>query len=276
MESEHHLDMETLALVVEGQCPPERRAEVNEHLNSCPDCYELVIASSRFLEQEPQARPSARRRWLWLIAPALAAAAALVVLFWPAPGQGLPRQLYADLAAEVALEQGYATVRFRLPLAVPDEVVAARRTVRSPEQSPFESPTFEQLQEALSEAETRAADRPEARRAKISTLLLTGHYSEALDAANQALAREPGKTDLQGIQLVAQYALLRARGLDQQAAQSAQELIQLAQAHPDDADLAYNAAIAAMELGAPEAEALIQAYLKRWGKGPHADFLAHR
>ncbi len=121
-----HPDVETLAAFAEGALDGVARQRVVEHVADCPDCYELVAGTARFLDEEargPAADPApsptvlrpAPGRWRSRLAVAatLAAAAAAALLligrptgWWqgpaPAPGPALG-ELAAALPAAPSL-----------------------------------------------------------------------------------------------------------------------------------------------------------------------------
>lgn len=117
-----HPTEEILAAMVDGRLTGKERREVVEHLDACPDCYEVFAETVRFQEEDaPRGRVvPAAGRWgtrRYRIAAAAAAAAALVVAIALAtlwvdvdePG-GAPA-VVADLPAAGALVAALADPR---------------------------------------------------------------------------------------------------------------------------------------------------------------------
>ena len=50
-----HPELEDLAAYIDGMLPPDERARVAEHLDSCPQCYEVFAETVRLQAEEPAA-----------------------------------------------------------------------------------------------------------------------------------------------------------------------------------------------------------------------------
>jgi hypothetical protein len=85
-----HPELEQLAAFLDGALSPEDRAEVEEHLSHCEDCYTVFSESARFqLEhdidtprEELVLAPLVFRRKIWMVGALAAAALALCVGIW--------------------------------------------------------------------------------------------------------------------------------------------------------------------------------------------------
>lgn len=82
----HHPDPEVLAAFVDGRLRGDERRAVVEHLDRCPECYEVFAETVRFQgEEEPRGelvRPArfSGRPWLWAAAAAAVAFVAILAL----------------------------------------------------------------------------------------------------------------------------------------------------------------------------------------------------
>ena len=86
IETPDCLEENAIADFVEGRLAPEARTPVVAHLLTCARCRSLVRATGRLLA-DPALTPDVRRPWRrWSVPLGLAAAAALVLAFWPSSG----------------------------------------------------------------------------------------------------------------------------------------------------------------------------------------------
>lgn len=283
MSQAQHLPEETIAMIIDGVLPEQERAQAMSHLNACPSCYEIFIEASRFIEAEAEAEPTQTNlirpvRFKRTLYPALLAAAALLVWFLGSQlhfGED-PISAYVTLARQVAQENGYATVRFRLPLPIPEQIIASREVHRGgAEDLRFDGETYDNLRAFLENEVAHEPDRPEPSLRLISCHLLAGHFVEAYSVASQATTRMPQRLDLTCAALLSNYALMRAKGQDLEAGEALAQMKHLATQNPKQPDILYNAAVMARELNDIDAKALANAYLTLNPQGPHADFLAH-
>ena len=99
------LDDETIAAAADGTLPPAARTAAQQHLASCARCRSAVAAVSRLLSDDAvagavKALDRSRNAPVWRIPAAVAAAAALVLLLlWPRPGDELPHRAPTITAA---------------------------------------------------------------------------------------------------------------------------------------------------------------------------------
>ncbi len=108
---------EDLAAFLDGRLSAEARRAMVEHLDRCPDCYEVFSESARFLQEDaPRGRVLRPAGWLsgrrvtWAVASVAAVLLVLVLLplVWslrPAPLAGKVRLATTDLVGEMGQVQ---------------------------------------------------------------------------------------------------------------------------------------------------------------------------
>ena len=113
-EQETHITENQIAAYVDRRLPDAERAAVELHLASCTDCQDWLLDVSGVLHP---AQPARRMRWK-VVAPAVAAAAAIILLVT------VPRQLDDSSLAPTHREPPAATATAPTPL-IPSGSVAA-------------------------------------------------------------------------------------------------------------------------------------------------------
>lgn len=130
---QHHPPAETLAAFVDGRLARAERRAVIEHLDACPDCYEVFAETARFLQDEeprgevvPIGRESDRPRFLRPLYWTAAAIAAVLLAVVIVPG------LLPD--GEPAADEELLTARLAGSLENPEVAAGAvMETARAPE-----------------------------------------------------------------------------------------------------------------------------------------------
>lgn len=185
---------ETLAAFIDGRADGETRRRVMEHVATCAECYEVVLAANALREPEPNIVPIPTSRW---VVPSLAAAAviALVALFVSPLRERILPQPKTGLAALAAAAPPQRTVEGRLT-GFPYRPL--KPVTRGSAEEDDTSPEHLKLLSAAAQvaADAKNNPTPDNLHAYGVSLLMLGRTDAAVSTLEDALRKETGEDQI--------------------------------------------------------------------------------
>ena len=251
MSLKSHPDPEILAAFAEGRLEEEKRAEIEAHLGACEDCFELFMAASDFLAEQPDSDPGRvvplrPRRGLMnptvLLSAAAAAVIAVSISLWlvkRGPDEEAIRQQLLNHNADLAkilssTDQRTVDLAAAYPVDLMKSAVPEIKAYRGGDEATAKIPDMEALIEELESLTKKNPKSIPSWRYLVSLCLIGNDFDSAYLNAHDAVAHHPDDILLQALFSTATYYA----EIDKEKAW--QDLRDLNRRHPDNPLILYN------------------------------------